>query len=458
MAEKSYVCIDLKSFYASVECVDRGLDPLRTNLVVADESRTDKTICLAVSPSLKAYKISGRARLFEVKQRIREIYRETGKKIEFIIATPRMAKYEEVSSRIYSVYLKFISPEDIHVYSIDEVFIDVTPYLKLYGMDPHQITIMLVREVLKETGITATAGIGPNMYLAKIAMDIVAKHTDADKDGVRIAELDEMSYRRQLWEHKPMTDFWQIGSGIASRLERYGMFTMGDVARMSIMNEDLLFKVFGINAEILIDHAWGIEPTEIKDIKSYKPSSSSISSGQVLPKPYSTESARMIVMEMAEQLVFDLLDKKLVTDGIALDIGYDQEALNNMTYHGEIYTDWYGRPTPRASHGTAKLPLFTSSEKMIVNAVTGLYDSIVNRECTIRRINIAAIRLQKAESVSVQLDMFQNQETDKREEKLQSAMLELRHRFGNNSVLKAHDLEKDARTIERNGQIGGHRS
>lgn len=459
----SYICIDLKSFYASVECVERGLDPLTTNLVVADESRTDKTICLAVSPSLKAYGVSGRGRLFELKQRLREVKALTGEEVTFIIAKPRMGKYIEVSSDIYEIYLKYIAPEDIHVYSVDEVFIDCSKYLKLYGMTPHQLAMTMVRDVLRNTGITATAGIGTNMYLAKIAMDIVAKKSPADKDGVRIAELDEQSYRELLWEHTPLTDFWQIGHGTVRRLESKGIYTMGDIARCSLgkkgefYNEDLLFSLFGVNAELLIDHAWGIEPCTMADIKSYKPSSNSVGIGQVLTRPYSYEEAQIIVREMTEQLVLDLVDKKLVTDAIVLHIGYDREN-TGAGFKGERVLDGYGRSIPRSAHGTAKLGSHISSSKIIMEAVLKLFEEIVDERLTVRRVNVAAIRVLKEDSVPTQLDLFVDHEAVEREKSLQKTMLQLQKRYGKNTVLKGHDFQEGATKIERNAQIGGHKA
>ena len=464
MSQKgSYICIDLKSFYASVECVDRGLDPLTANLVVADESRTDKTICLAVSPALKAYGIPGRGRLFEVKQRLREIKATTGGEIPLIVAPPRMARYIAVSADIYEIYLQYIAPEDIHVYSIDEVFIDARAYLKLYGMDAHTLAASMIRKVLRTTGITATAGIGTNLYLAKVAMDIVAKKKTADADGVRIAELDEQRYREQLWDHQPLTDFWQIGHGISKKLASKGLYTMGDIARCSLgkksdfYNEDLLFKLFGVNAELLIDHAWGIEPCTMQDIKQYKPSSSSVSIGQVLQRPYTYAETRIIVREMTEQLVLDLVDKELVTDAIVLHIGYDRENVSRG-FRGETKTDFYGRRIPRSAHGTADLGSHTASGKTVLQGVLRLYEEIVDESLTVRRVNVAAIRVLREDEVALQMNLFLDDQTWERERSLQRAVLGLQKRYGKNAVLKGHDLQAGATKIQRNRQIGGHRA
>ena len=452
------IAIDLKSFYASVECFARGLDPLTTNLVVADESRTDKTICLAVSPSLKAYGISGRARLFEVKKTLNDLEKRTGKHVDFIIAPPRMAEYIKVSTEVYNTYLNYVSAEDIHVYSIDEVFIDVTSYLATYKQTAHELCITMIRDVLSKTGITATAGIGTNMYLAKIAMDIVAKHMDADKDGVRIAELDEMSFRRLLWAHKPITDFWRIGRGTARRLAKLNVYTMGDLARESLYNEDQLYKVFGIDAEILIDHAWGIEPTLMKDIKSYKPSTNSLSSGQVLQEPYPTDKARIIVYEMTELLVLDMVRKKVLSDSFTLSIGYDREGVDNDTYIGETVMDYYGRVLPAPSHGTANFGKLTSSTNLIREKVLALFDKIVKPGVSIRRITISANNLKNENDTFVQFDIFTDAEKEEQEKKLQKAMIEIQDRFGKNAMLKGTNLMQGATTIERNSQIGGHKS
>lgn len=502
-----YIAIDLKSFYASVECLERGLDPLSTNLVVADPSRTEKTICLAVSPSLKSIGISGRARLFEVVQKVKEenairrskapshsfagsSYIDTELKespellLDYIIAPPRMAEYMKYSTRIYNIYLKYVAPEDIHVYSIDEVFMDVTGYLQTANLSARELTMKMISEVFQTIGITATAGIGTNLYLCKIAMDIVAKHIPADKDGVRIAELDEMTYRRILWTHKPLTDFWRVGRGYAGKLEENGMFTMGDVARCSIgrkneyYNEDLLYKLFGINAELLIDHAWGWEPCTIADVKAYKPTANSLGSGQVLQYPYNYEKARLIVREMTDIIVLDLVDKGLVTDQMVLTVGYDIENLSNSEiskkYHGPITTDHYGRQVPKHAHGTANLSRQTSSTKLIIDAVMDLYTRIVDENLLVRRINISANHVvgenivAKEESYE-QLDLFSDYETKQkkneeedatllREKKMQLAILDIKKKFGKNAILKGTNLEEGAMTKERNKQIGGHKA
>ena len=453
-----YVAIDLKSFYASVECFERGLNPLTARLVVADESRTDKTICLAVSPALKAYGIPGRARLFEVKSRLAEIKEKTGEDIDFIVAPPRMAKYIDFSTTIYKTYLKYIAPEDIHVYSIDEVFIDVTSYLATYKMTAHELTIKMIRDVLSRTGITATAGIGTNLYLAKIAMDITAKHMEADADGVRIAELDEKRYRELLWDHKPITDFWRIGGGTARRLANNHMYTMGDIARRSLTDEERLYQIFGIDAEILIDHAWGIEPTTMEDIKNYKPSTNSLSSGQVLSTPYTTDKAKIIVREMTELLVLDMVRKHVVTDNITLDINYDRENVDNGKYMGELQVDHYGRLVPMHSHGTANLNKHTSSTAIIVNALMELYDRIIDEELTVRRVTLSANNLKKEDEIFEQFDIFTDPEKLEQEKRLQNAMLTIQDKYGKNAILKGTNLLEGATTIERNGQIGGHKS
>ena len=467
-----YIAIDLKSFYASVECVERGLDPLTARLVVADESRTDKTICLAVSPALKAYGIPGRARLFEVKQKARGI--------DFIIARPRMALYIDYSTRINKIYLKYVAPEDIHVYSVDEVFMDVTDYLASYKKTAHELAITIIRDVLKQTGITATAGIGTNLYLSKIAMDIVAKKMPADKDGVRIAELDEMSYRQKLWNHRPLTDFWRVGRGIAEKLSRYGIDTMGKLARCSVDNEDLLYRMFGVNAELLIDHAWGWEPCTIDYIKAYKPETHSMSSGQVLTEPYTFEKARNVVMEMADALSLDLVRGRLVTDQLVLYVSYDRESLTRPEiashYQGEIVTDHYGRPVPKPVHGSTKLSSYSSSSKQIICAFISLYDRIVNRNLLIRRLNVCAnhvIKEDYSQKTSVegpaQLDLFTDYEALSKEEKskkaesakerrIQEALLKIKQRFGKNAVLKGTSYAEGATAKERNKQIGGHKA
>ena len=471
---RQYIAIDLKSFYASVECVERGLDPLSARLVVADESRTEKTICLAVSPALKAYGIPGRARLFEVNQKARKA------NVDFIIAMPRMAKYIEVSSKIYGIYLKYIAPEDIHVYSIDEVFMDVTDYLATYKKTAHQLAITMIRDVLKQTGITATAGIGTNMYLSKVAMDIVAKKMPADKDGVRIAELDEMSYRKQLWNHFPLTDFWRVGHGIAEKLAKYGLDTMGKIARQSVENEELLYQMFGVNAELLIDHAWGWEPCTIDYIKAYKPETNSMSSGQVLSEPYTYEKARNVVMEMADAISLKLVDKRLVTNQLVLSVSYDRESLTRPEiaekYHGEIVEDYYGRPVPKSAHGTVNLSVHSSSSKEIINSVISLYDNIVNRDLLIRRLNISTNniiseeqRTESKEQEDVQLDLFtdydalaKDKQTKKnereKERRMQEALLNIKHRYGKNAILKGTSYAEGATARERNKQIGGHKA
>lgn len=456
--QRQYIAIDLKSFYASVECFERGLDPLTTNLVVADESRTDKTICLAVSPSLKAYGIPGRARLFEVKKALGDIEKRTGKPVEYIIAPPRMAKYIQFSTDIYKIYLSYISAEDIHIYSIDEVFMDVTSYLSIYKKTAHELAITIIRSVLEQTGITATVGIGTNMYLAKIAMDIVAKHIPADKDGVRIAELDEISYRKLLWGHKPITDFWRIGSGTARRLAKMKIYTMGQLARESLYNEEYLYKIFGIDAEILIDHAWGIEPTLIKDIKDYKPSTNSLSSGQVLSEPYSIEKARIIVAEMTDLLVLDMVKKKVLSDSFTLTINYDRESVDNGTYQGEINMDFYGRVVPVPSHGTANFGEHTSSTQVIMKQMLDLYDRIVVPGITVRRITISANNLKNANDTYQQMNLFTDYKEQEQEKNLQMALLEIQEKYGKNAILKGTNFLDGATTRDRNSQIGGHKS
>ena len=456
--ERKYIAIDLKSFYASVECFERGLDPLTTNLVVADETRTDKTICLAVSPSLKAYGIPGRARLFEVKKTLSDVEKRTGKKVDFIIAPPRMARYIKFSTDIYKIYLSYISSEDIHVYSIDEVFMDVTSYLSIYKTTAHELAMKMIRSVLEQTGITATAGVGTNMYLAKIAMDIVAKHMPPDKDGVRIAELDEMSYRELLWDHKPLTDFWRIGKGTARRLANMKIYTMGELARESLYNEEYLYKIFGIDAEILIDHAWGIEPTLMKDIKSYKPSTNSLSSGQVLSTPYPADKARIIVSEMTDLLVMDMVKKGVVSSSFTLVINYDRESVDNGTYDGEVMLDYYGRVVPVAAHGTANFGEHTQSSQKIITKMLQLYDEIINPDITVRRITISANALKPRSENYVQMDLFTDYKQDEQEEKLQAALLSIQERFGKNAVLKGTSYLEGATTKDRNSQIGGHRS
>ena len=471
MDGRTCIAIDLKSFYASVECVDRGLDPLMTNLVVADLSRTEKTICLAVSPSLKAYGIPGRARLFEVIRKVKDVNarRRPGQELEYMVAPPRMARYIEVSSQIYSVYLKYIAPEDIHVYSIDEVFIEATEYLKLYGITAHELALRMVRDVLATTGITATAGIGPNLYLAKIAMDIEAKHSPADKDGVRIAELDETSYRRKYWSHRPLTDFWRIGHGTAAKLEANGIYTMGDIARCSLglpyqrLNEDLLYKLFGINAELLIDHAWGWEPCRMKDIKSYTPATNSISIGQVLKEPYSNEKALVVIREMADQLSLELVEKRLVTDQMVLSIGYDNSSLKDQTeekrYKGEVSLDHYGRKVPKPAHGSINLGRHTSSTAAIVGAIAELFSKITDKNLTVRRMAVVANHVVREEEAGAeQLDLFAKREDPLRERSRQEAILSIRKKYGKNAILKGINFEEGATAIERNLQIGGHKA
>lgn len=497
MAEQNriYIAIDLKSFYASVECAERGLDPMTTNLVVADESRTEKTICLAVSPPLKAYGLSGRSRLFEVVQKIRQVNQNrqrnfrgilTGESyddnelknnkslaVTYIVAPPQMAHYMEVSTQIYNIYLRYIAPEDIHVYSIDEVFIDTTGYLKTYRLSPRELAMKLIQEVLRETGITATAGIGTNLYLCKIAMDIVAKHIPADENGVRIAELDEMSYRHKLWNHRPLTDFWRVGSGYAKKLEENRIFTMGDVAECSVYNEDLLYKLFGVNAELLIDHAWGWEPCTIADIKAYKPENNSISSGQVLHCPYDFDKGKLIVREMTDLLVLDLVDKGLVTDQLVLTVGYDSENIPS-NYSGKLSADRYGRKTPKSAHGSINLDGFTSSTKLILEKISELYDRIVNKKLMVRRMYVVANHVVSEQSIEngsnfEQLDMFtdyeilekqrkQEAESIKRERSMQKAMLEIKKKYGKNAILKGMNFQEGATTRERNCQVGGHKA
>ena len=450
--DRTYIAIDLKSFYASAECVARGLDPLTTNLVVADPTRTDKTICLAVSPSLKAYGIPGRARLFEVHEKLK------GTNVQFITAPPRMSYYIEVSSKIYGIYLRFIAPEDIHVYSIDEVFIDATEYLRLYKTTAHDLAMRLVREVLKETGITATAGIGPNMYLSKVAMDVEAKHREADKDGVRMAELDEMSYRQKYWSHRPMTDFWRIGRGTVARLERMGLYTLGDVARRSLTDEESLYREFGVNAELLIDHAWGWEPCTMADIKGYRPGASSLSSGQVLMRPYKAREAALIVREMTDLLALDLVEKKLVTDQLVLHIGYENKV--RQGYGGQMVSDWYGRPTPKPAHGSVNLPGFTSSTALIMKAAMDLFERIVDPSLEVRRVYVVASHILPEERADgLQLGLFDEQPVDlEKERRQQEVILEIRRKFGKNAILKGMNFEEGATTRERNNQIGGHKA
>ena len=491
-----YVAIDLKSFYASVECQERGLNPITTNLVVADSSRTEKTICLAVSPSLKQYGIPGRARLFEVEQKVKEVNIERKRKapnqaftgssyddialkknpdleLSYIVAPPRMSHYMKCSTNIYNVYLKWFSPEDIYVYSIDEVFIDITHYLQTYNMKARELVTKVIQDVYETTGITATAGIGTNLYLCKVAMDIVAKHVEPNKNGVRIAGLDEMTYRKLLWDHRPITDFWRVGKGYSKKLEEHRIYTMGDIARVSIQNEELLYKLFGINAELLIDHAWGWEPVTIKQIKAYKPTTNSISSGQVLHCPYNFEQTKLIVKEMTELLTLDLVEKNLVTNQIVLTVGYDIENLTDPyisnSYNGEITIDRYGRKIPKHAHGTINLDHKTSSTKIIMEATMKLYERIMNKKLLVRRINITANNVvdeetAKQEKTFEQIDLFTNyqEKVEKRKEEqtekeLQKAMIDIKKKYGKNAILKGMNLQEGGTTIERNGQIGGHK-
>ncbi len=506
MSEKTYIAIDLKSFYASVECVERGLDPMNTNLVVADRERTEKTICLAVTPTLKAYGISGRARLFEAVQIIKEVNakrkrlagglrgssyldselkQEPSLAVDYLIAPPRMALYMEYSTRIYGIYLKHVAPEDIHVYSVDEVFIDATPYLKAFGYTAEEFARKIILDVWKTTGITATAGIGTNLYLCKVALDIMAKHADADENGVRVGVLDEMSYRRLLWDHRPITDFWRVGRGYAKTLEQHGIYTMGDVARCSLgnvndyYNEDLLYRLFGINAELLIDHAWGWEPCEIAHIKAYKPESNSLGSGQVLQTPYSFEKAKLVVREMTDLLTLELVDQGLVTDQIVLTVGYDIENLTDpktsQSYRGAISVDYYGRKVPKHAHGTANLKEHTSSSRAIVQAVMELFDRIVNPKLTVRRLNVVANRViseyaaKQRPVEGEQMNLFVDYEEKEKqraeemaayekEKKMQKAMIDIKKKYGKNAILKGMNLEEGATAKDRNRQIGGHRA
>ena len=503
MSDKTYIAIDLKSFYASVECVERGLDPLTTNLVVADAGRTAKTICLAVSPSLKAHGISGRARLFEVVERVKQVNAERQRRtpggklyvriyddrevradpsvaLDYLIAKPQMAHYMEVSAKIYDIYLRSVAPEDIHVYSIDEVFIDATGYLSTYRLSAHDFARKLMGEVLRETGITATAGIGPNLYLAKVAMDVDAKHIAPDKDGARVSELTERSYRERLWSHRPLTDFWRVGRGIAKKLEAVGLYTMGDIARCSMggereyYNEELLYGMFGVNAELLIDHAWGWEPCTIADIKAYKPSPNSISVGQVLQEPYSRDRARVVFREMVDGLVLDLLEKGLVTDQVVLTVGYDTERLSGPGVRGEVTTDFYGRKVPKSAHGSGNIGRQTASQRQIMDTALALYDRIVDNKLLIRRMYVVANHVLPAELAAgepgyEQLDLFadpeetrQEREREKaaleREQKRQQAMLDIKKKYGKNAILHGTSYQEGATGRERNQQIGGHKA
>ena len=487
MQDKVYIAIDLKSFYASVECCERNLNALPTNLVVADSSRTSKTICLAVSPSLKQYGLSGRSRLYEVEQKVKEINRDRRKnnnykpfvnksyndkelknnlslELDFIIAKPRMALYLKYSTKIYNIYLRYVSPSDIHVYSIDEVFIDATSYMKLYQMTPYKLALKMINDILKETGITATCGIAPNLYLCKVAMDIVAKHIDANKDGVRIATLDVMKYRKLLWNHRPLTDFWRVGRGTAKRLEDNKIYTMGDIARTSLDNEEKLYKLFGVNAELLIDHAWGIEPCSISDIKKYKPKINSLSTSQVLHTPYNYKDAKIVTLEMTDSLVLSIVEKRLVTNRIDLIIGYDTENINS-NYQGEKVYDRYGRVLPKESHGFKNLDIYSSSTKLILFEMSKIYDKIVRTDLSIRRITIAfndVIDTLSQKRVVKQLDLFSSNEEKIDEEeiedekKVQEAIIKIRKKYGKNSILKGMNYQKGATIRDRNNQIGGH--
>ncbi len=493
MEPRSYIAIDLKSFYASVECIARGLDPMKTNLVVADASRTEKTICLAVSPSLKSYGIPGRARLFEVIQKVNEVNalrrsrapgheftgssydaddlsQDPGLSLDYIVAPPRMSYYVECSNLVYSVYLKYIAPEDIQVYSIDEVFMDVTGYLKTYKCTARELAMRMILDVLETSGVTATAGIGTNLFLAKIAMDVEAKHIPPDENGVRIAQLDEMSYRQNLWSHRPLTDFWRVGRGYAKKLEAHGIFTMGDIARCSIQNDALLYKLFGVNAELLIDHAWGWEPCTLPQVKAYRPQTNSLGSGQVLSCASTFARGKLITREMTDLLVLDLVDKGLVTDQMTLTVGYDRESLTDpkIVYTGPLTTDPYGRQIPKHAHGTANLGRQTASTKLITDAMMALFDRIVNPQLLIRRINITANHVvpehMQADTFQ-QLDLFTDPKVQKeeaarleREKRRQKAVLSIRKKYGKNAILKGMNYEEGATTIERNGQIGGHKA
>ena len=500
--QRTYIAIDLKSFYASVECVERHLDPLTTNLVVADESRTEKTICLAVSPSLKAYGIPGRARLFEVVQRVKEanamrlskapgnlftgmsssasdLAADPGLAIGYETAVPRMALYMDYSTRIYGIYLQYIAPEDMHVYSVDEVMIDATQYLAAYHMTARELASAMIRHVLRETGITAAAGIGTNLYLCKAAMDIEAKHVEPDEDGVRIAELDEMQYRQKLWSHRPLTDFWRVGKGYARKLEKQAIYTMGDIARTSLQNEDLLYHLFGVNAELLIDHAWGWEPCTMEMIKAYRPDNNSFTSGQVLHCPYDFQKARIVTHEMADAAALDLVAKDMVTDQVVLTIGYDRENLDDprirRRYTGAVVTDWYGRKVPEHAHGSRNLPRPTSSSRLICEAALEIYDKTVNPDLLVRRITIVVNHVRRRSDISAsepiyeQMDLFtdypaaeqeqkREKEAEEKERRLQEAMLDIRKKYGRNMILKGMNLREGATGRERNEQIGGHRS
>ncbi len=498
MDEKKYIAIDLKSFYASVECIDRGLDPMDVNLVVADPSRTEKTICLAVSPALKSFGVPGRPRLFEVNEIVRELngtrrYKAPGRKftqksvyaseinsdpaveIDFLVAPPRMSKYMQISNTIYGIYLKYIAPEDIHVYSVDEVFIDATDYLETYKMSAKELAMTMIKDVLSETGITATAGIGTNLYLCKIAMDIDAKHAQPDENGVRMSELDETEYRRRLWDHRPLTDFWRIGRGYASKLEGMGLYTMGEIARFSLYRADRLYKAFGINAELLIDHAWGVETAEMKDIKSYRSENNSISQGQVLQQPYSFDKAELVIREMTDMLVLDLVEKRIVTDQMVLTVGYDIDNLKKgSSFEGNIETDRYGRKVPKQAHGSINLSGFTSSSKLIIKAVSELFERIVDKNLLVRRMYIVANHVKyeaeaKSEPDFEQMNLFTDYEALEKqraeeknmlakERKQQEAIISIKRRYGKNAILKGMNLEEGATAVERNKQVGGHKA
>ena len=498
MKERIYISIDLKSFFASVECVERKLDPLNANLVVADISRTEKTICLAVSPALKSYGVPGRPRLFEVvslvdkfnAERIKntnnyafngnsylknELDQNPNLKLSYIVARPRMALYIKYSTKIYNIYLKYVSSDDIHVYSIDEVFIDVTSYLKIYKMSGHDLAMMIVKDILKETGITATVGISTNMYLAKVAMDIVAKKAPADKDGVRIAYLDEKKYRELLWDHLPLTDFWRVGRGYSKRLDEHGLHTMGDIARCSIENESLLYEILGINAELLIDHAWGYEPCTISEIKKYRPESNSLSNGQVLKEPYSFDDARVVIQEMADSMALSLVEKKLVTNQIVINVDYDASNINGFSfYKGDLVYDRYNRKVPKWAHGTFNLDEYTSSSKLITDGVLNVFDRCVDKKLLIRKLNLCVNNViskskLKKHVKKMQLNLFDNYEIlDKqkeqvkqklvREEKTQEAFIKIKNKYGKNAVLRGVSYKDKATAKERNEQIGGHRA
>ena len=472
--QRTYIAIDLKSFYASVECVERGLDAMRTRLVVADESRTDKTICLAVSSALKAYGIPGRPRLFEVVQRVRDINRrQPGLNLDYIVAPPRMALYMQYSTRIFGIYLRHVSERDVHVYSVDEVFINATPYLPVLGITAHEFALRMIREVFLETGITATAGIGTNLYLAKVAMDIVAKHVEGDKDGVRIAELDEAEYRKQLWDHRPLTDFWRLGRGTEAHLARMNIYTMGQLARLSLTHEEWLFREFGVNAELLIDHAWGWEPVTIADIKAYRPATNSLSSGQVLSCPYMADKARVVVQEMIEGLSLDLLERRCVCHAVDLYVGYDRESLNRPGYEGPVVTDHYGRLVPKPAHGSHALDRPTNSRRELTDAVLEIFDRVVDTRLLVRRLTLAVQQVVTEEEATAQarkprqLDLFTDYEAEQkreaernarleRERKVQQAMLRIKKRFGKNAILHGISFAEGATARERNRQIGGH--